>query len=232
MRELVPGVSDVQLGGTARGGQTMYVSAFLVEGERNTLVDTGWRDTTEELLAALDDVTASIDRVFLTHDGRDHYGGLDGVMERFDPELVVPEAETVLREEIEHAPDRLVVDGDRVGDMEVLILPGHTAAPASLYLPERRALIAGDALDGSDRRGLPAGYLLPPPVRYNDDHGAAEESLARLLSYDIDSVLVFHGSHVVGGAGEKLARLLEPAEHYQEPALAISGDVRAPDADG
>lgn len=228
MRELIPGVSDVQLRGTARGGQPLWVSAFLVDGERETLVDTGWRETADELVAALDDAGARPERVFLTHDGRDHYGGLDRVMERFEPELVAPGAEAGLLDAIDHEPDRLVDDGDRVGGMEAVVLPGHTPAPASLYLPGQRALIAGDVLDGSDRRGLPPGFLLPPPVRYNEDHEAAEENVSRLLEYDLDSVLVFHGSHVIGGAGERLDRLVRTADRFQEPA----GVVESGGADG
>lgn len=223
MRELVPDVLDTQLCGASRNGQPMYVSAFVVRGERTTLVDTGWPDTTDDLLAALDEEGVVPDRVFLTHDGHDHFGGLDAVMDRYRPDLIVPAAEERLRAAIDHEPDRLVADGDRVGDMEVLLLPGHTPAPASLYLPERRTVIAADSLDGSDRRGLPPGYLLPPPAAYNADHDTAEESLERLLEYDIDSVLVFHGSHVLGDAGEKLTRLLRFKEHYQEPA-GVVGD--------
>lgn len=226
MRELVPGVADVQLGGISRHGQLMYASAFVVEGRgehsgETTLVDAGWPDTTGTLLSALEEEDVEPDRLFLTHDGHDHFGGLDAVMGRYDPKLVVPAAETGLREAIDHEPDRLVVDGDRVGGMEVLVLPGHTPAPASLYLPDRRTLIAADALDGSDRRGLEPGHLLPPPAAYNDDHTVTEESLERLLDYDIASVLVFHGSHVLGDAGEKLERLLRFKEHYQEPAGVV-----------
>ena len=221
MRELLPGVYDTQLGGVSRQGQLMYVSAFVVEGAGTTLVDTGWPDTTDDLLAALDEGGFEPDRVFVTHDGHDHFGGLDAVVARFDPELVVPGDEAALLDAIDHEPDRLVGDGDRVAGMKVLILPGHSLAPASLYLPERRALIAADSLDGSDRRGLPSGFLLPPPAKYNDDHAVVEASLERLLDYDIDSVLVFHGSHVVGDAGEKLTRLLEFKEHYQEPGGVV-----------
>lgn len=224
MRELVPGVLDTQLGGVSRQGQIMYASAFAVthpDADEITLVDTGWPDTTDDLLAALEGEGVEPDRLFVTHDGHDHFGGVDAVMERYDPELVVPAAETSLCDALAHEPDRYVEDGDALAGMEVLVLPGHTEAPASLYLPERRTLIAADSLDGSDRRGLDPGYLLPPPAAYNADHTAAEESLERLLEYDIDSVLVFHGSHVLGDAGEKLERLLRFKEYYQEPAGVV-----------
>jgi glyoxylase-like metal-dependent hydrolase (beta-lactamase superfamily II) len=229
MRELVPGVFDAQLGGVSRHGQLMYASVFVVESrvsEETVLVDTGWPDTTDALLEALAAAGGDPDRLFLTHDGHDHFGGVDAVLERYDPELVMPAAETARRDAVDHDPDRLVDDGDEVAGMKVLTLPGHTEAPASLYLPERRTLIAADTLDGSDRRGLNPGYLLPPPAAYNENHAAAEGSLERLLEYDIASVLVFHGSHVLGDAGEKLERLLRFKEHYQEPAGVVGEHPR------
>jgi len=228
MRDLVPGVSDVQLGGVSRTGPTMYAAAFVVQDDVTTLVDTGWPDTGDALLAALDEADVVPERVFVTHDGRDHYGGLDAVMPRFEPELVVPAEETGLHEAIDFEPDRLVEDGERVGSMAVVVLPGHSPAPASLYLPDQRTLIAADALDGSDRRGLPAGWLLPPPASYNELPAVVEANLMRLLDFDIDSVLVFHGSHVLGDAGDKLERLLHPEPYFEVPGGVVGTHPSGP----
>ena len=221
MRDLLPGVRDVQLPGTTRVGTTLYVAAFVVETDVTTLVDTGWADSADRLLETLEADAVVPERVFLTHDGRDHYGGLDAVMERYDPELVAPAAETALHDAIDHDLDRLVEDGETVGDLEVVVLPGHSPAPASLYLPAERTFIAADVLDGSDRRGLPPGWLLPPPASYNDLHPVLEENLLALLELDIESVLVCHGSHVLGDAGEKLERLLRPEPGFQVPGGVV-----------
>lgn len=197
----------------------MFVSAFLVDGEITTLIDTGWPDTVDELLEGLTEYGASIDRVILTHDGVDHTGGLNQIIERYDPELLAPAAETDLLDRIDQTPTATFEHGDVLADgVEVIEIPGHTPAPTSLYFPERKLLIAGDVLDGSDRRGLPAGYLLPPPASYNEDHTAAELNLERLLEYDIETVLVFHGSHVMSNAGEKLQRLINFEKYFQRGA--------------
>ena len=221
MRNLLPDVFDVQLGGRSRHGQVMYTAAFVDTRRGTTLIDTGWPDTTDALLSALEEADFVPDRLILTHEGHDHYGGIDAVMDRYDPELVVPEPSTTLRAAIDHEPDVLVADGEIVAGMEAVILPGHSLAPMSLYLHDRRTLIAADVIDGADRRGLPAGYLLPSAGQYNDDPAAAVESLPRVLEYDIDSVLVFHGSHVLGDAGRKLERLLAFRDHYQEPGGVV-----------
>ncbi len=42
--------------------------------------------------------------------------------------------------------DRAVKDGDRVGPVEVVHTPGHSPGHLAFYWPERRLLIAGDAI--------------------------------------------------------------------------------------
>lgn len=228
MRELVPGIKDVQVSGRATVGYDMYVSVFLCTEGPTTLIDTGWPDTTDEVLAALEEEVDDVERVLVTHEGSDHYGGLDAVMERYDPEFLAPAAETTLFEYVDHEPDVELRDGDRLdGGIEIVQIPGHKPGPASLYFPDKKVLIAADVLDGSDRRGLPEGYLLPPPAQYNDDHTAAELNLEKLLEYDIETVLVYHGSHVMNGANEKLERLVNFDRHFhREAKIAADEDGR------
>lgn len=157
LRELVEDVYDVQLGGTTRDGRTMYVGAFVLTNGPTTLVDTGWPDTTDELLSALAEGVDELDRVFVTHDGHDHWGGLDAVCDRYDPQVFVP-VETDLPATLNTDPDVRFADGDAfAGCVEVVRTPGHTTAASSLYLRDQRALIAADSLDGSGPPGTAAG---------------------------------------------------------------------------
>ena len=41
-------------------------------------------------------------------------------------------------------------------------------------------------------------------MTYHDDLASAEANLDRLLAYEFDAVLVFHGSSVLEGAKERL----------------------------
>lgn len=211
VRQLTTDVYDIQL---------EYVRAFVLEGipdDSVTLVDTGFERTADELVSTLEREFGDVDRLILTHEGGDHYGGLDRVMEAFDPRLYVAADETDLRDAIDHDPDVLYEDGDVLdGGIEVIQIPGHTPAPSALLLRDENALISGDVLDGADRRGLPEGYLLPPPETFNHDHAAAERNLKKLLDYEFDAVYVFHGSHVTDDAREKLERFLRFKEHYRQ----------------
>ena len=64
----------------------------------------------------------------------------------------------------------------------------------------------GDAVSGADQRGLPTGYFHLPPEIYTGNLNEAEKSLERLLEYDFDIGLVFHGSSVTENVRRKLER--------------------------
>lgn len=185
---------------------------------KTTLVDTAFEENGGELVEILKDKYGTIDRVILTHGDHGHHGGLGHVMDAFSPELVMPANESKLYEHLEEAgysfePDLKYDDGDMLdGNIRVIQVPGHTEATSALLLEDRGLLISGDALDGADRGGLPAGYLLPPPALFNDDHRAAELNLYNLLEYDFETLLVFHGSHVFENPKQKLDDFLVERE--------------------
>ena len=214
MRPLADGVADIEL---------EYVRVFVLEDRPaggTTLVDTGFDRTADHLVSTLEAEVGSVDRVVLTHDGGDHYGGLDAVMDAFDPQLCAAAGEADLLEAIDHEPDVAFEHGDVLdGGIEVVQVPGHSPCPSALLLRDLGVLISADVLDGADRRGLPEGYLLPPPETFNHDHGDAERNLEMLLEYDFDTVLVFHGSHVLEDARGKLDRFLNFKDHYRQDLL-------------
>ncbi len=210
IRQLSEHLYDIQLD---------FVRVFVIENipeNTVTLVDTGLAETAETLVDCLKSQFGTVDRVILTHDGADHYGGLDAIIDAFDSELYVSPSESTLVEQIDHDIDVEFEDGDILpGGIEVIQVTGHTNAPSALLLPAEDALISGDILDGADRRGLPQGYLLPPPAIFNKDHTAAERELDTLLDYNFDKVYVFHGSHVLNDAKLKLEKYIQFREHFR-----------------
>jgi glyoxylase-like metal-dependent hydrolase (beta-lactamase superfamily II) len=186
----------------------VYVLEDVPEG-KTTLIDTAFEENGKDLVETLKKEFGTIDRVIITHGDHGHHGGLSHVMETFEPELIAPDNESKFYEAIDYEPDVRYKDEDILDDdICVIQVPGHTEGTSALLLQERKILISGDSLDGSDRGGLPAGYLLPPPALFNDDHEAAEINLYGLLQYDFETVLVFHGSNVFHDAHEKLDNFL------------------------
>jgi len=183
-----------------------------------TLVDTAFEENGAELVETLRSEYGRVDRVVLTHGDHGHHGGLEHVVEAFDPEIAMPADETKLYDHLDELgidiePDVAYEDGDLLdGNVRVIQVPGHTEATSALLLEDRKILISGDTLDGADRGGLPAGYLLPPPALFNANHADAELNLYNLLGYDFETLLVFHGSHVFEDPKGKLDDFLVERE--------------------
>lgn len=201
--------------------QFEHVRVYVLEDVppgKTTLIDTAFDEDGEELVQTLQEEFDTIDRVIITHGDHGHHGGLPHIMEAFDPELVAPDNETKLYDAIEYEPDIRYDDGDDLkGNIRVIQVPGHTEATSALLLQDRDILISGDVLDGADRAGLPAGYLLPPPALFNEDHEAAEINLYDLLQYDFDTLLVFHGSNIFENPKQKLDDFLVEREWDPRP---------------
>ncbi|NHN60215.1 MULTISPECIES: MBL fold metallo-hydrolase [Halorussus] len=196
----------------------VFVLEDMPESGQITLIDTAFDENGPELVETLRSEYGNVDRVILTHGDHGHHGGLSHVVEAFSPELVMPADETKLythleEEGIDIEPDVAYEDGDLLdGNIRVIQVPGHTEATSALLLENRGILISGDVLDGSDRAGLPPGYLLPPPALFNQSHEDAELNLYNLLEYDFDTLLVFHGSHVFEDPKAKLDDFLVERE--------------------
>ena len=191
-QEILPDVYELSLGDRHR--------AYLFDGDEAVLVDTGLESTADDLHSELETVGIEPDRVVITHGDGDHIGALPTVLNEYDVTAHVPEQTDL---DADRSVERYG-DGDRVGPFEAVHVPGHEPDNHALVDEDRGLLVPGDALSGSDQRGLPEGYLLLPPAVYSADLNQAEESLERLLDYEFDAVLVFHGSPVLEDAHRKL----------------------------
>ncbi|WP_224332769.1 MBL fold metallo-hydrolase [Haloprofundus halobius] len=203
--ELLSGVHDI----TVMEGTDRRLRAYLFDDPTPTLVDTGLEATTDRLLSGLDDLGVEPERVVITHGDGDHIGGLAAVVDRFDLEVFVPEQTDLSGVDgVEDGDVTRYGDGDEIGSFEAVHVPGHEPDNHALVDADRGVVVAGDAVSGSDQRGLPEGYLILPPAVFSDDLNEAEENLERLLAHEFDAVLVFHGSSVLEDAREKLDRFV------------------------
>lgn len=196
--ELVSDVFDLTLRETGDGKR---YRAYLIEDDVPTLFDVGLPDTADALFEELAAVGREPERVVITHGDGDHVGGLDAVVDRYAPEVYVP-AETDLAAGTE--PDERFGDGDAVGGFTAVHVPGHGPDTYAFVDEDRSLAVLGDAVSGADQRGLPAGYFHLPPAVYSDDLNRAEGSLERLLAYEFDAGLVYHGAPVLEDASRKL----------------------------
>lgn len=199
--EIVDGVYDITC---AQDGEKRY-RVFLFLGDTPTLVDAGLPESVDTIVQGLDSVGATPGRLIITHGDPDHIGGFDALVDHYDLETWVPEQTDL---ETEHAPDHRYGHGDQIGRFTTVHVPGHKPDNHALIDEDAGIAVMGDAVSGSDQRGLPAGYFVLPPAVYSVDLNEAEENLQRLLEYEFEIGLVFHGSSVTENASGTLERFV------------------------
>ena len=199
--EIVPDVYDI----TVRDAGDSRYRVFLFDGDPPTLVDAGFGDTVDAVVEAVDDLGVAPERLAITHGHGDHAGGFDGLADAFDLETWVPEGTDL---DASRDPDHRYADGDAVGRFTAIHTPGHTPHHHSLVDEDAGVAVLGDAAFGANFRGLPAGHFVLPPGFYSADVDAADESLERLLPFEFDAGLLYHGSSVTEDAREKLDRFV------------------------
>lgn len=124
------------------------------------------------------------------------------------PDEAKPYAEQFIRflQSIEPAAvDRTVADGERLpwcDGIEIVPTPGHTPGHISLYLSASKTLIAGDAVVIED------GMLAIANPQYTPDLDEAIRSVRRLLDYDIEQIICYHGGLFHGDVQQALQQLI------------------------
>lgn len=188
--------------------------------DENLLIDSGPESEWDELKTFIES-QGSVDTLFLSHAHGDHIGNADRVAETYDCEVLYPENEPLNDVPLSEEDVTRVSDGAEIGsDARVVEVPGHTEGICAVYAPEREVLLGTDVLDGSDRRGLPAGYLFPPPAIYNWDSDEAGTNIEKLLELDFETVVVTHGSNVESEPHLKLDKYLNFPDYYRQELLA------------
>lgn len=209
--EILPGVHDITV---REDPNDRRYRAYLIEDDVPTLFDAGFETTTEALFEGIETVGIVPERLVITHTDPDHVGGFDAVVDRFELTTHVPVQSNL---NTKHAPDDRYSDGAQIGGFEAVHVPGHSPDHYAFVNEETGVLVAADAVSGADLRGFPEGYLLPHAAVYAADLKQAELSLDKLLEYEFDAALVYHGTSVTSGADQVLDRYVNFPGRPEEP---------------
>lgn len=104
------------------------------------------------------------------------------------------------------AVDRTVSDGERLpwcNGLEIIHTPGHMPGHISLYLPASKTLVAADAVV------IEEGKLAIANPQYTLDLDEAIRSVQRLLDYDIEQLICYHGGLFHGNVKQALRQLIQ-----------------------
>lgn len=100
--------------------------------------------------------------------------------------------------------DKILVDNEELpycNGISVIHTPGHTLGHISLYLKQSKILIAGDALEVRD------GKLMLISPQFSFDSELSIKSLKKLMQYDIETVICYHGGVYNNKVNERIKEL-------------------------
>jgi len=194
------------------------------EGEETYLIDTGFSRTAKPIVRAFRKANvplARVGKVLLTHHHLDHMGGAAYLLENASVPLAChaddapfvdgrtkPRMPLMMRLFVRTCPAPVAIvlkDGDRVGPLRVVHVPGHTPGEVAFYHPARKILFSGDSV--VERKG----QLTLPAAKYAANLGQAVQSLDRLRALDVEVLLPGHGVPVTKGVASLLDDLIQRA---------------------
>ena len=187
--------------------ETFTCNAFLVTGDRATLIDAGaWDGVVDAVRDHVDD----LDDVVLTHQHGDHVAELDAVCDAFEPDVYAYAAHPRRSHEL--------ADGDEVaiGDetFEVVYTPGHADDHVSFV--SETTLFSGDVVvhdDGAFDYGSFGRTDMP-----GQDRETLIESIERLLDRlpgSVEHLYAGHGEEFHGDVRDVVETALERAERRE-----------------
>lgn len=180
------------------------------DGERATLIDSGYVTHAEQTVALLRHALAGyrLERLFNTHSHSDHIGGNAAVQAAFGCSIGVPaglqasiaewDEDALLLSPLgqQAAPfrhDSVIEAGSQIEfaglNWQALAVPGHDMEALAFYNPEKRLLISGDALW---ENGF--GVVFPELLGSADGLAATRATLEMLGRLPIDIVIPGHGA--------------------------------------
>ena len=226
MEEIVSGVYGI--------GFT-YVSAFLVAGERMTLIDTGLPKRAEKLQSAIAEAGRgkALGDVLVTHHHYDHVGSLPGIAPEGVTVWAHPLDARVIRGEVsppkpasrsgvERAGVKLVerfgpkgtggrVDRELSDGQEIAIDGGFVVYHTPGHTAGHVSFLypSKRLLFVGDAAANQFGRLGPPFGLYTEDHEDVKRSIAKLAELDFDVACFGHGRVLKGEACAKFRALAE-----------------------
>ncbi|MBI2989062.1 MAG: MBL fold metallo-hydrolase [Deltaproteobacteria bacterium] len=159
---------------------------------------------TEETLEAI--ARHGVARILLTN--RNHSRAANRVRSRTGARTAIHPADAAhARGQGTELDDELRV-GEKVGPLVIVGVPGKSLGEVALHWPERRILIAGDAVVGN-----PPGRCKLLPEKVVDDPPRLRQSVRELLALDFDTLLPGDGEPILQGAKERLKELVGSFPH-------------------
>lgn len=207
---------------------------FVEEQDGLTLIDTGMAFGAKSILQTAKQLDKSITRIVLTHAHLDHVGGLDLLKEAMpdvpvyiserdakllggDMSLLPGEPDLPIRgsmpTKVKTRADVLVQEGDHIGSLLAVAVPGHTPGSMAFLDTRNRILIAGDAFQ--TRGGIAVAGKIKPwfpfPAMATWSKREAVTSAKKISEFQPTLLAVGHGP-MLENPGDAISQAIQEAE--------------------
>jgi glyoxylase-like metal-dependent hydrolase (beta-lactamase superfamily II) len=220
MAELVPGVHLVD--------GSIGCNTYLIVDDGVTLIDTGLKGNEKRIYDCLGKLgygPKDIRRIVITHAHIDHINCLSRLKADTGALVMASEQDAeviegsrpikgvggffgafirLLRLYYRYTPVKVDVrlkDGDKIGNLEAILLSGHSAGNIGLYGRERGIIFSSDTIRVLN------GRVAAPHPRFTEDGEKAMEAIERMAALDFSVLLPGHGKPVIGNASDEVREL-------------------------
>ncbi|WP_411342469.1 MBL fold metallo-hydrolase [Paenibacillus sp. WLX1005] len=220
------------------------VNCYLIEeNESLTLIDAGLPTSYKGIQQAEAQLGKPLTRIVLTHVHSDHIGSLDKLVELYpgievyvsrrdarlmngDMSLDAHEAQTPIKggvpKHLKTRPTQLLDEGDTVGSLQVIEVPGHTPGSIALLDTRNRFVIAGDAFQ--TRGGIAVAgdlrFIFPFPALATWSKADALQSAQKLLQLQPALLAIGHGDMIQQPA-QQMQRAIQQAASRWNIVLSL-----------
>lgn len=176
----------------------IFTTVYMIKTDNGILLfDAGSYDEDIEnyILPFLDEFEITADMlkyVFISHNHKDHAGGLNEFMKKF-PETCIISRSSKLKEQYINYNVLMPNDNDAVLDvLKVITIIGHTQDSSAIYDTRTKTLISGDSLQ---LYGIYGSGKWGSNISFPKEHIDAIEKLKKM---DIQHILTAHDYHPYG----------------------------------
>jgi glyoxylase-like metal-dependent hydrolase (beta-lactamase superfamily II) len=231
------GIYMLEISADIKGRVNVLNPTLICDKDSLILIDTGFPGQLNQFNEAFENEGipfSELNAVILTHQHIDHIGSVSDILqeisgsvevlthEKEKPYISCDKKPIKFEEGLEHLPDntkviyeklkvdfkngrvnvdRTLIDGQELpygGGITVIHTPGHI----SLYLKKWKILIAGDILSVKE------SSLVKANEDYNYDNELNIESIKKLMKYDIETVICYHGGIYKGDVKKRIVELV------------------------
>jgi glyoxylase-like metal-dependent hydrolase (beta-lactamase superfamily II) len=225
--EIVEGIHRIDEASSNMAHSNVYL---VINGKELFVVDTGTPGNAKKIVEYIQKIgyqPSEVSTIILTHFHMDHAGSVKDLKDLTNAKVAAsaedgevvsgtkpyPKPKNLLLRAasslIKVAPTNVEInlkDGDKIGNLTVIMAAGHTPGSIFLYDPDKKVLFSGDTLR------LDGDKVIAGPKQYVWDETKEQQSITKLATLDFDVMLPGHGEILKADASNKVKEYLTSKE--------------------